>query len=105
MADYITFDKSGLKTFRQTIRQFGEDIVMAVGTDFMREVAIAENKLLFKMVDVLENAPASPVVHCKDCKYKDYWQTDNRGQWCGVSGLQAVENSDFCSLGERKEDT
>lgn len=45
-----------------------------------------------------------PVVHCKDCKHKDTW-TESKIRdwfWCGVSGLQVVEDMDFCSFGERK---
>ena len=46
---------------------------------------------------------AVPVVRCKDCKYKDKWETNAYGyQWCGVSGLQVVEDISFCSYGERK---
>ena len=44
------------------------------------------------------------VVRCKDCKYKDKWETNAYGyQWCGVSGLQVVEDISFCSYGERKD--
>jgi hypothetical protein len=46
-----------------------------------------------------------PVVHCKNCKHKDTW-TESKIRdwfWCGVSGLQVVEDMDFCSYGERKE--
>lgn len=45
------------------------------------------------------------VVHCRDCKHKDTW-TESKIRdwfWCGVSGLQVVEDMDFCSYGERKE--
>mgnify|MGYP005938951095 CR=1 FL=1 len=46
------------------------------------------------------------VVHCKDCKHKDTW-TESKIRdwfWCGVSGLQVVEDMDFCSYGERRTD-
>ena len=47
-----------------------------------------------------------PVVHCKDCKHKDTWQESKIRDWfwCGVSGLQVVEDMDFCSYGERRTD-
>ena len=47
-----------------------------------------------------------PVVHCRDCKHKDTW-TESKIRdwfWCGVSGLQVVEDMDFCSYGERRTD-
>ena len=54
---------------------------------------------------VLMQAPDA-VVYCKDCKYKDTWQEAKIRDWfwCGVSGLQVVEDMDFCSYGERKDD-
>lgn len=47
-----------------------------------------------------------PVVRCRDCKHKDTW-TESKIRdwfWCGVSGLQVVEDMDFCSYGERRTD-
>lgn len=46
------------------------------------------------------------VVRCKDCKHKDTWQESKIRDWfwCGVSGLQVVEDMDFCSYGERRTD-
>lgn len=46
------------------------------------------------------------VVHCKDCKHKDTWKESKIRDWfwCGVSGLQVVEDMDFCSYGERRAD-
>lgn len=53
------------------------------------------------------NAPtvdAEPVVRCRDCVGKSSWYKDVNGcDICGMSGLYIVENNDFCSYGERKE--
>nr|DAG08856.1 MAG TPA: hypothetical protein [Caudoviricetes sp.] len=53
----------------------------------------------------IESGQLVEVVRCKDCKHKDTW-TESKIRdwfWCGVSGLQVVEDMDFCSYGERKE--
>ena len=57
-------------------------------------------------IDYEETVDAVPVVRCKDCKYKDKWEANAYGyQWCGVSGLQVVEDISFCSYGEMSDGT
>lgn len=56
------------------------------------------------VLEYADNLPTVDIVRCKDCKYKDKWETNAYGyQWCGVSGLQVVEDISFCSYGERKD--
>lgn len=47
------------------------------------------------------------IVRCEDCVYKDSWyETEEYGvafYICGCSGMHIVEDNDFCSYGERKE--
>ena len=55
----------------------------------------------------LFNIPASDVVEvvrCKDCIGKAHWYKNDYGcTICGLSGLFVVEDRDFCSYGERKD--
>lgn len=56
----------------------------------------------------IDNAPtidAVPVVRCKDCIGKAHWYKNDYGfDICGLSGLFVVEDKDFCSYGERREE-
>ena len=49
-------------------------------------------------IDTIPSADVVEVVRCKDCIYND------RG-WCGAQeyGTHHVEDNDYCSYGERKE--
>jgi len=56
----------------------------------------------------IANAPtidAEPVVHCKDCKWADWYKTAGGEQFCYCietdSGGRTA--NDFCSYGERRE--
>ncbi len=54
---------------------------------------------ILDLVDSVPTADAVPVVRCKDCKYRD-----------GTPGQPNIlcaqmHEDDFCSYGERKEDT
>ena len=57
----------------------------------------------------LEDAPtvdAVEVVRCKDCIGKATWYKNKAYgvDICGLSGLFVVEDADYCSYGERKDD-
>ena len=86
---------------------FADDIVCAVGTDFMPKIAEAERKFICDMLNSLQQmevVDAVPVVRCRDCVGKSSWYKDVNGcDICGMSGLYIVENNDFCSYGERKD--
>lgn len=87
-----------------------ELIYMVIGED-------TDNPFSFVPTEFIENAPtidAEQVVRCKDCKY---WNNDifvkftedfPRGQVCTrFKTLDYIWHSlpsDYCSLGERKED-
>lgn len=45
------------------------------------------------------------LVRCKDCNYKSTWYKNEAFNIdiCGLSGMCVVEDNDFCSYGERKE--
>lgn len=58
----------------------------------------------------IERAPsvdAVEVVRCKDCAHKSTWYEEleygHAIYICGLSGMIIVEDNDFCSYGERKE--
>ena len=74
-----------------------------------REAALsAQNKSmnLAEMRERLKRIPAAdvrPVVLCRDCKYADY-----AGMGCGVwcDELEhAMQEDDFCSRGEKREES
>lgn len=51
---------------------------------------------------------AVPVVRCKDCKWSDVYQVDSNFQmerWCDGGFIpKSVQDYDYCSWGERKDD-
>lgn len=64
--------------------------------------------MLYEIADMIESAPAVaavPVVRCKDCK-----NFDSRNWYCYYwdyepgSSPNRVDDDDFCSYGERKDD-
>lgn len=60
-----------------------------------------------EIIDALENIPAAdvaPVVRCMDCKhaYINSFSAAPGGALCTLSG-QPMQQDDFCSYGERKE--
>ena len=65
MAEYIERDPKRLKRLRQEAQQFQDDIVCAVGTDFMQTIAEAENRMIFDILKGLQDAPAADVVEVR----------------------------------------
>jgi len=62
-------------------------------------------------VDAIHQAPtidAVPVVRCKDCKWSNVYQVDSdfpMERWCNGSFIpKTVQDYDYCSWGERKDD-
>lgn len=111
MAEYkmclIDRNKIPFKALWIEADSFSDDIVCAVGTDFMQKIAEAEHRFICDLLNgmqQLEVVDAEPVVRCKDCVGKSSWYQDVNGfDICGMSGLYIVENNDYCSYGERKE--
>ena len=104
MAEYIELDKKNIKHFKQSASMFQDDIVCSVNTDFMQKVAEAENKLLYEMLKEFEKPVADvvPVVRCRDCKHYD-GDFCNNDQWWNDDSYITVDDDDFCSYGERKD--
>ena len=49
-------------------------------------------------------ADVAEVVRCRDCIGKANWYKNDYGcTICGLSGMFVVEDRDFCSYGERKD--
>ncbi len=60
-------------------------------------------KTLMRYVKRQPAADVAPVVRCKDCKY---YKPDEYECGCDFAGgLPYVKAGDFCSYGERREDT
>lgn len=64
-------------------------------------------EVLQEAIEKLPSADAIEVVRCKDCKH--YQFADNRAfgfpvKRCEWTGLEDVDDDDFCSRGERKDD-
>ena len=57
-------------------------------------------------IDSMVTIDAEPVVHCGDCKHRIFVEVGDVGQigGCEIFGC-AMQNSSFCSYGERKENT
>jgi hypothetical protein len=62
MPRYIEIDEKKVKRLMREAQQFQDDIVCAIGTDFMQKIAEAENKMLFDIIKGLENAPTEDAV-------------------------------------------
>lgn len=62
MARYIELDQDKINRLKREAQQFQDDIVCAVGTDFMENIAKAENKMIFDILKGLEDDAAADVV-------------------------------------------
>ena len=62
MARYIEIEEKQIKQLKREAQQFQDDIVCAVGTDFMQKIASAENKMIFDILKGLVNEPPADVV-------------------------------------------
>ena len=66
---------------------------------------------LGNLVDIIGKQPtvdAVPVVPCKDCKWSNVYQVDSNfpmERWCDGGFIpKSVQDYDYCSWGERKDD-
>ena len=62
---YIELDKKKIARLRKEAQQFQDDIVCAVGTDFMETIAEAENRMIFDILNGLESEPTADVAEVK----------------------------------------
>ena len=62
---YIELDKKKIARLRKEVQQFQDDIVCAVGTDFMETIAEAENRMIFDILNGLESEPTADVAEVK----------------------------------------
>ena len=103
MAEYIERDKERLARLRKEAQKFQDDIICAVGTDFMQTIAEAENRMIFDILDGLENEPTADVVEVRHGK----WVTRHSdvSYWCECSACghtpprnswRQEYHSDFC---------
>ena len=100
----IDRNKIPFKELWQEASCFADDIVCAVGTDFMLKIAEAERKFICDLLNSLQQmevVDAVPVVRCKDCKHL----YDEMDDYCCMShmGLVKICENSFCSYGERKD--
>ena len=61
-----------------------------------------------KAIDEAPTIDAVEVVRCKDCKHYEF--ADNRAfgmpvKYCDWFGFEDVDDNDFCSRGERREES
>lgn len=52
-------------------------------------------------IEHIKPADAEPVVHCKDCKYRDPEDKKCDGAFTGKHGLLPMDDNDFCSYGTK----
>ena len=103
----IDRNKIPFKELWREARCFADDIVCAVGTDFMQKIEEAEYQAICDLLNRLQQmevVDAEPVVRCKDCKFGDWDSEPNDAMVCmrTKDGFWRSGN-DFCSFGERKE--
>ena len=102
----IDRNKIPFKELWQEASCFADDIVCAVGTDFMLKIAEAERKFICDLLNSLQQievVDAVPVVRCKYCIRR--YDTDECPM-CYLSEGKYYEYTNgngFCDRGERKE--
>ena len=105
----IDRNKIPFKELWQEASCFADDIVCAVGTDFMPKIAEAERKFICDLLNSLQQmevVDAVPVVRCRECAYWDGSICDVHSEWpdqYSTGHMDYTESDDFCSHGERKE--
>ena len=102
----IDRNKIPFKELWQEASCFADDIVCAVGTDFMPKIAEAERKFICDLLNNLQQmevVDTVPVVRCRDCKYR----FKNNGHYksgCPITDADIwMDDNSFCSYGERKD--
>ena len=104
----IDRNKTSFKELWQEASCFADDIVCAVGTDFMPKIAEAERKFICDLLNSLQQmevVDAAPVVRCRDCKFGTHFG-DMEDEWIrcmNLHGNPLMPFDGFCSYGERKE--
>ena len=101
----IDRNKIPFKELWQEASCFADDIVCAVGTDFMLKIAEAERKFICDLLNSLQQmavVDAVPVVRCKDCEY--FRLNDENVPYClNPFGLDDPEPNGFCNYGREKD--
>lgn len=67
---YVKLDEKKIKRLIREAQMFQDDIVCAIGTDFMQNIATAENKMIFDILEGLLSEPAADVVEVKHARWK-----------------------------------
>ena len=102
----IDRNKIPFKELWQEASCFADDIVCAVGTDFMLKIAEAERKFICDLLNSLqqmEAVDAVPVVRCQECKYR-FKNNGHSKDGCPIIDTNIwMDDDDFCSHGEREE--
>ena len=65
MAEYIDREALPLKEWTKTAQMFSDDIICAVGTDFLNDIAGSENKMLFEIIEAIKSAPTADVAEVR----------------------------------------
>ena len=62
------------------------------------------DEIALQLVDDAPTVDAVPVVRCRECVGRPFWEEDHNGvPVCLLSGLYVRSEDDFCSCGERKD--
>jgi hypothetical protein len=59
---FVKIDEKKFARLRKEAQMFQDDIVCAVGTDFMKTIAEAENRMIFDILKGIESESAEPEV-------------------------------------------
>lgn len=96
MAEYIDREALPLKEWTKTAQMFSDDIICAVGTDFLNDIAESENKLLFEIIEAIKSAPTADVAEVRHGK----WIKDRNRYTCSECGYYYFANNvkdNFCA--------
>lgn len=74
------------------------------GCDASDDFGKGWDKAVDTAIEAVEKLPAADavkVVHCKDCRYRDFLDSDYGGYCCEIVKRE-VQLDDYCSFGERR---
>ena len=103
----IDRNKIPFKELWQEASCFADDIVCAVGTDFMLKIAEAERKFICDLLNSLQQmevVDAVPVVRCRECKKSELVPDFDGLYSCRGKRKPLHDPDDFCNFGVKRED-
>lgn len=101
---YYKIDEKKFARLRKEAQQFKTDIICAVGTDFMRIIAEAENRMIIDILNGVESeatADVVEVVRCRECRFFTKGMAVGMCKRIEEKPILPCTYDNFCKYGER----